>query len=87
VSFGDKTSEDLQAALLSSRKRDAGLVLICGEIRAALLDQAVDGVKIPAERAAGVSTERARRHAEKLYYAAGRGNDWHAIPMVVLVII
>jgi carboxyl-terminal processing protease len=85
VQFGDKTSEDLEAAL--KKLRSEGMQALVLDLRwnpGGLLDQAVDVCEkfLPRGQLV-VSTEG--RSTNQRYTAKGSGDELHNMPMVVLV--
>jgi carboxyl-terminal processing protease len=85
--FGDRTSDDLGVALKKLKEQGMrALVLDLRENPGGLLEQAVDVCEkfLPRGQLV-VSTEGRDASQKKSYYARGRGDDLHNMPIVVLV--
>jgi carboxyl-terminal processing protease len=87
VQFGDKTSDDLEVAL--RKLKSQGMRALVLDLRwnpGGLLDQAVDVCQkfLPRGQLV-VSTEGRDVSQKKTYYASGRGDELHNMPMVLLV--
>lgn len=87
VQFGEKTSEDLEAALKKMKSQDMqALILDLRWNPGGLLDQAVDvcekflphGEKV-------VTTEGRNAGQNTVHFARGRGDELHNMPIVLLV--
>lgn len=87
VQFGEKTSEDLEAALRTLRKQGMqGFVLDLRWNPGGLLEQAVDVCEKFLSRGQLVVTTEGRNAAQNSSrYANGHGDELNGIPMVVLV--
>jgi carboxyl-terminal processing protease len=87
VSFGEKTSDDLEQALTTLKKQGMqGLVLDLRWNPGGLLDQAVDVCEkfLPRGQLV-VSTEGRNAAQNSRRLANGRGDELHGMPIVVLV--
>ena len=87
VTFGEKTSDDLEAAL--KKLKDQGMQALVLDLRGnpgGLLDQAVDVCEkfLPRGQLV-VTTEGRTREQNSVRKAAGHGDELHNMPMVVLV--
>ncbi len=87
VSFGEKTSADLEAAL--NKLKDQGMQALVLDLRwnpGGLLDQAVDVCeKFLPRNSLVVTTEGRNRSQDSVRKAHGRGDELRNMPMVVLV--